>query len=81
MEAKIIRIGNSRGVRLPKTMLEEAGLTEKVRLTRIGGKIIIEPIDRHPREGWENAFPGGKEPLGEEDLEWIDAPVGGDSEW
>jgi len=54
MKARIIRIGNSRGVRIPKTLLEQAHLTGEVQIEARADEIIIR--SRRPREGWEEAF-------------------------
>lgn len=54
MKTRIVRIGNSRGVRLPKPLIEEAGLTEEVELRVRDGAIIIASASRH-RAGWEEA--------------------------
>jgi antitoxin MazE len=55
MRTELIRIGNSRGVRIPKPMIEEAGLSEKIELRVEIQRLIISP-PRLPREGWEAAF-------------------------
>ena len=54
MKARLVRIGNSRGVRLPKPLIEEAGLTEDVELQVQEGQIIISRVS-HVREGWAQA--------------------------
>ena len=54
MKARIVRIGNSRGVRLPKPLLQEAGLPEEVEIQARDGAIIIAPAVR-PRAGWREA--------------------------
>lgn len=54
MKAKIVRIGNSRGVRLPKPLIEEAGLGEDVQLKVRAGTIVIAPATG-PRAGWAAA--------------------------
>ena len=54
MKAKIVRIGNSRGVRIPKPLLEEAGLGEQVQLRVVEGGIMIES-EKAPRAGWADA--------------------------
>ena len=54
MKARIVRIGNSRGVRLPKALIEQAGLDEEVELDVREGEIIISRAGR-PREGWAEA--------------------------
>ena len=55
MKARIIWIGNSRGVRIPKSLLEQTHLTEEVRIEARNDEIVIRPA-RSPREGWEEAF-------------------------
>lgn len=54
MKAQLVRIGNSRGVRLPKPMIEEAGLTDEVELVVKDGAIVVASA-RRPREGWADA--------------------------
>jgi antitoxin MazE len=55
MKAKIIQIGNSRGVRLPRALLEQANLSEDVQIEAAPNQIIIRSAHA-PREGWESAF-------------------------
>lgn len=45
MKAKLVKIGNSRGVRIPKALLEEAGLVEDIELTVVDGEIRIFAIE------------------------------------
>ena len=55
METSIIKIGNSRGLRLSKTILEKYNIKEKVELILEKGQIILRPIEK-PRKNWENEF-------------------------
>jgi antitoxin MazE len=55
MKAKIVRIGNSKGIRLPKSALEQCGLKGEVDLEIEGNALIIRPSQR-PRMGWHMAF-------------------------
>ncbi len=55
MKSAIVRIGNSQGVRIPKVMLEQAGITGPVELRAEEGRIVVER-GANPREGWEDAF-------------------------
>ncbi|HYG80398.1 MAG TPA: AbrB/MazE/SpoVT family DNA-binding domain-containing protein [Pyrinomonadaceae bacterium] len=55
MKARIVKIGNSRGVRIPKLLLERSNLTEEVELEAQDHQIIIRSA-RQPRHGWESAF-------------------------
>ena len=57
MRSKIVRIGNSQGVRLPKLMIEQAGLSEDVELRVEGGQIVIA-APRIARAGWAAAAQG-----------------------
>ena len=54
MKARLVRIGNSRGVRLPKLLIEQAGLTEDVELVAREGEIVITRIASR-RDGWAKA--------------------------
>jgi mRNA-degrading endonuclease toxin of MazEF toxin-antitoxin module len=44
MRSKIVRIGNSQGVRLPKLLIEQAGLEEEIELRAEAGQIVIAPL-------------------------------------
>ena len=55
MRAKIVRIGNSQGVRIPKLLLERSGLGGEVEIEAHENQIILRPV-RQPREGWGDAF-------------------------
>ena len=54
MKARIVRVGNSRGVRLPKALLDQAGLPEEVELVAEPGRIVIAAATG-PRAGWAEA--------------------------
>lgn len=55
MEISVIRIGNSKGFRLSKTLIEKYNIKDKVKLILEKDHIIIKPIPS-PRKGWEKAF-------------------------
>jgi hypothetical protein len=56
MKTKIVKIGNSRGIRLPKAILEASGLEGEVELVMQKEGVLIRSA-RHPRDGWqEQAF-------------------------
>ncbi|GGX01245.1 MULTISPECIES: AbrB/MazE/SpoVT family DNA-binding domain-containing protein [Salegentibacter] len=55
METSIIKIGNSRGLRLSKTILEKYHIKDKVELILEKGQIILRPIES-PRKNWEEKF-------------------------
>ncbi len=55
MKTRIVRIGNSQGIRIPKPLLEGASLEGEVDLTSRRGALLIRPA-RKPRTGWGEAF-------------------------
>lgn len=55
MEAAIIKIGNSKGLRLSKTILEKYNIKDKVELILEKGQIILKPV-ASPRKNWEAEF-------------------------
>jgi antitoxin MazE len=52
---RVVKIGNSRGIRIPKPLLDQLGLAEEVELVVEGDQLIIRPI-RRPRDGWDEQF-------------------------
>jgi antitoxin MazE len=55
MKTRIIAIGNSQGIRIPKVLLEQTGLREEVELEVHDAQIVIRPA-ACPRQGWDEAF-------------------------
>ena len=55
MEISVIKIGNSKGLRLSKTLIEKYNIKDKVELILEKSYIILKPITK-PRKGWENQF-------------------------
>ena len=55
MELSIIKIGNSKGFRLSKTLIDKYNIKDKVELILEKGYIILKPIST-PRKNWDKAF-------------------------
>ena len=55
MKTQIIQIGNSQGVRIPKVLLEDSGITREVDLELHPDGILIRNAQK-PRSGWDEAF-------------------------
>ncbi len=55
MELSIIQIGNSKGFRLSKTLIDKYNIKDKVELILEKGYIVLKPISQ-PRKGWDAAF-------------------------
>lgn len=56
MKTHVVPIGNSRGIRIPKALLELCHIQQIVNLSVKGETIIIRPMKRRPRAGWDTAF-------------------------
>jgi antitoxin MazE len=56
MKAAIVPIGNSKGVRIPKTLLEQCRFGDEVELSVRRGNLVIMPSGIKPRAGWADAF-------------------------
>jgi antitoxin MazE len=50
-----VRIGNSRGIRIPKPLIEQCGFGDTVELRVEQNRLIVAP-DHAPRQGWREAF-------------------------
>ncbi len=71
MKARLVRIGNSRGIRIPKPLIEQARLGEEVEMAVREDALVIYSV-RPPRSGWAEAFRSMAE-------HGDDLPIDGDS--
>jgi antitoxin MazE len=80
VKTRVVRIGNSRGVRIPKPLLQQAGLEDEVELRVVDNGIVIEAA-RAPRADWveaakvlhergEDGLLDGPTPTGFDESEW-----------
>ena len=74
MQANLIRIGNSKGVRLPKALIQQAGLSDKLDVEVSGGTVIIRSA-RRARENWGSAAAACRRAGGDQLDDW-DTTVG-----
>ena len=81
--AQLVKIGNSKGVRIPKILIEEACLDGKeLKFRVVKGGLMISPFGNH-REGWARAIQVSQSTYGVEpiDNEWLDSSLVSDDEW
>jgi len=81
MQASVVQIGNSRGIRLPKNVIRELKIKDQVEMIVHNDALIIKSIERKPREGWDEAFSKMSkvkedtlllnENINSEDFEWV----------
>lgn len=55
MKVRIVRIGNSQGIRIPKPLIEQTGLEGEVEIRVQDDSLVISPATK-PRDGWDDAF-------------------------
>lgn len=55
MKTKIIQIGNSQGIRIPKTIIEQCGFASSIEMKVVDGSLVLTPI-KQIREGWAKSF-------------------------
>lgn len=68
---QLVKIGNSRGIRIPKPLIDQTGLQSEVELVVERGRLIIRPVT-HPRADWDERF---QEMAEHGDDKFFDAPV------
>ena len=55
MKTSLVAIGNSRGIRIPKPVIEQCGFGEEVEMDVRNNEIVLRPLS-NPRQGWDRAF-------------------------
>jgi len=77
VRTRIVKIGNSQGIRIPKLLLDQTRLAGEVELEPQGGQLVVRPA--HPaRHGWDTAFRAMAERA---DDELLDADLLPPSSW
>lgn len=77
VKTRIVKIGNSQGIRIPKLILEQLGFTEEVELEVLPNQLIVRSA-HPPRYAWEEQF---KAMAQEGDDQLLDAGVLTLTEW
>ncbi len=55
MKIKVVPVGNSRGIRIPKPLLRQCAIEDAVELRTDGKRIVLTPVKSKPRQGWAEA--------------------------
>jgi antitoxin MazE len=84
MQTSLRKMGNSAGAIIPKPILDQLGLPlgAKIDVRLEDGKVILEPVKRKVREGWEEGAKAvAAAGMTEEEREWLQMPYDFDDEW
>ena len=79
----LIKIGNSQGVRIPKSLIEQAHLENKeLEFKILDNGLLIQPLKK-VRQNWKQQFErfSDEDILNQTDKEWLDSPLSEDGEW
>lgn len=71
IRTQIVKIGNSRGIRIPKVLIDQVGLEKEVEISVQRDRLVIRPFSR-PRRNWEEQFQAMAE---RKDDRLLDAPT------
>ncbi|MEH2006473.1 AbrB/MazE/SpoVT family DNA-binding domain-containing protein [Nostoc sp.] len=55
IRTRIVKIGNSQGIRIPKLLLEQSGIDQEVEIEIQDSQLIVRAASQS-RQGWEEAF-------------------------
>jgi antitoxin MazE len=82
MQASIKRMGNSAAILLSKPVLAHLAVAtgDVLDLNLLEGKVVLSPVQRHPRDGWAVAAQALAQ-AGDGDLEWPEFDNSSDGEW
>ena len=82
MKTTLVRIGNSRGIRLPKPVIEQCGFENEVEMEVHHHELVIRSSSQ-PREGWAGAFARMAEARDDELLDRVaeTGPTWDEEEW
>lgn len=80
VKSHLVRIGNSRGVRIPKLWLEQLHLDEEVEMAVQADHLVIRSA-RRPREGWEEQFRAMRETGDDRLIEGFPTSTWDEEEW
>jgi antitoxin MazE len=80
IRTRIVKIGNSQGIRIPKLLLEQSGLSAEVEVEVEGDRLVIRPAP-HQRAGWDDAFIAMAERHDDTLLDGLSPTDWDDAEW
>jgi antitoxin MazE len=77
VKTRLVKIGNSQGIRIPKVLLDQVGLKDDIELEVQGDQLVLRAA-RRPREGWSEQF---RQMAEHGDDELLDKNVRSGSSW
>ena len=77
MKTRILRIGNSQGIRIPKPLIAEAGLIGELEISVVENSLVIKAVAK-PRANWADSF---REPAKRGDDSLIDEGSAASTSW
>ena len=83
MKAKIVQIGNSKGIRLPKSIIVDYKLDDEVHIELREDCIVLKPVVKDSRAGWEEIYKKAANNLTKDEKDWLnfEDPIPEDWTW
>ncbi|MEI8053877.1 MAG: AbrB/MazE/SpoVT family DNA-binding domain-containing protein [Bacteroidota bacterium] len=72
MKIKLINIGNSKGLRLSKALIQQYNITEDIQLELKEDGILLKPLAK-PRSSWSEQFEKAVKPIEKQEKKWMEA--------
>ncbi len=79
MKLQIIQIGNSKGIRIPQSLMKQCNFQDEVNVKIKAHSMILSPSTKKPRENWESAFKQMRQ--NKEDILLIPSMLDDDMDW
>jgi antitoxin MazE len=79
MQINLVRIGNSKGIRLPQSLIQQCGFTDTIEAKLVNRHLVLKAI-KHPRKNWEKIFKSEKDTEDDEIKDFLDVPNRWDEE-
>ncbi|MUL35654.1 AbrB/MazE/SpoVT family DNA-binding domain-containing protein [Gloeocapsopsis dulcis] len=80
IKTRVVKIGNSQGIRIPKTLLEQSGISTDVEIELQENYLVIRSASRS-RLGWDEAFAAMAEQKGDRLLDDVSTTEWDQAEW
>ena len=71
MILKVIDIGNSKGIRLPKALIKNYGIADEIKVELNADGILLKPL-KSIRDGWEEQFKAAASPISFDEETWLE---------
>lgn len=73
MQINLIRIGNSKGIRLPQNLIQQCGFSDTIEAQLVNRCLVLKAV-KQPRKNWEKIFKSEKDTQDDEIKDFLNVP-------